>query len=128
MLTADISGELGKNYYVNPHAFLPEAHFLLPMTLSEDPTSSSSSEGELHLPPGAEKIIEAYQYFMSPEPSSLTSIKPSPMLEVESEEGGVDWSDPRIQRWNEERDGNGHWLKRVLATETQLGFIHVRLG
>ncbi len=48
------------------------------------------------------------------------------MLEVEAEEGGIEWEDPRIQSWSG-REENVHWLKRALATETELGFIHVSL-
>ena len=48
------------------------------------------------------------------------------MLEVEAEEGGIEWEDPRIQSWSG-REENVDWLKRALATETQLGFIHVSL-
>lgn len=128
--TDDRSGQLGKNYYVNPHAFLPVAHFLLPMTLSEPPqtspssSSSSDSDNEFRSPPGADKLIESYQYFMSPAPTSLTSVPPSPMVDVESEEGGVDWGDVRIRGWGE-REENADWLKRAIGIENHLGFIQV---
>jgi len=102
------------------------------MTLAQ-PISDSNSlfptngdgDGELRLPPGADKLIEAYQYFMSPEPTSARSIPPSPMLDVEKEEGGVDWEDPRIQRWSETREVNGEWMTRAIGIASHLGFIHV---
>ena len=63
---------------------------------------------------------------MTPEPTSLNSIKPSPMLDVEAEEGGVNWADPRIQSWSgASRQENQSWLDQVLSSEASMAFMNV---
>lgn len=89
---------------------MTEAHFFLPMTLNPAP-----NDGELRLPPGANALIAAYQSWMSPKPTSVTSIKPSPMIEVEAEEGGIDWDDARIQSFaGPSRVENGAYIEHIV--------------
>ena len=99
-----------ENYYILPSPFMTEAHFFLPMTLNQPP-----SNGELRLPPGANALITAYQSWMSPKPTSVTSIKPSPMVEVEAEECGIDWDDARIQSFaGPSRAENGAYIEQIV--------------
>lgn len=116
------STRLKENYYINPVTFVPECHTSLPVALPENAESpdeeNSQSKRLLEI-----KMIEmpdipkAYSRYMSPPVTSATSISPSPMVEVERLEGGINWDDVRIQAWNgEEREQNGAYIDALQAS------------
>lgn len=75
------------------------------------------------------KLIEAYQTWMSPAPDleNVEHINPSPMVAVQDEEGGVvDWEDERIMSWSGvEREENGEYLEMALRTQKGLETLEV---
>lgn len=84
---------------------------LLPTPRPEDierPSEDAIQSPKLVEMPDLPKV---YSRYMSPPITSATSIAPSPMVEVERSEGGVNWDDVRIQAWNgEEREQNGAYI------------------
>lgn len=105
------TGRFTNNYYVNPAPFLPIAQFILPMVR---PSSSGP-------PMSPSALNKAYSLWMSPAPSSYSSIPPSPTYDVREE---IDWSDPRIQSWNGvEREQNGEFLDKCIAVWKGIGAL-----
>jgi hypothetical protein len=129
-------------YFINPKPFMPSATFLLPMTLAKEPEagnalnsiklgpitlSNGTNEGrDSALPPGAEEVMAAYDDWMSPKPSSFSSIPPSPLVEIEKKGEGVNWEDVRIQNWNSgERQENMAYIQEAKNVKNMMGLFEV---
>lgn len=128
---AERTPRLKNNYYINPVTFVPEKDVFLPFSLTEDIFTPQDEENKKPKwieikAPGAD-LVGMYDSWMSPRPTSLTSIPPSPMVEVEVSEGGVKWDDERIQSWSgEERMENEEFFD--VALEARLAEAKVQVG
>ncbi|EIW71792.1 hypothetical protein TREMEDRAFT_67961 [Tremella mesenterica DSM 1558] len=108
-------GRFNTNYFVNPAPLLPSTHLMVASPLTRPPTSD---------PPISKAVADKFMEWMSPAPESATSIKPSPMLWVQEEEGGVDWEDPRIQSWAaEERQENFKYINNNIELQNGLAAL-----
>jgi hypothetical protein len=117
---------MAKKYFVNSAPFIPTAQFLLPTTLTKNPSTSRTRPlnpsgfsleplqpltRDSNVPPGAEDLSQLYDDWLSPSPTSINSIPPSPLAEIERKGEGVDWEDVRIQSYiGEERLENQEYM------------------
>lgn len=125
-----------KNYWIQPVPFAVSGNVILPSRMMDDHSSDSADEDPDKKPPLFEfKIGEVvdplgeYSRWMSPPLTSLNSIPPSPMYDVEQTEGGVDWSDARIQSWSgEEREQNEEFFAVGMRYHGSEESVRVRDG
>lgn len=71
------------------------------------------------MPPDA--INKAYTSWLSPAPTSASSIPPSPLVDLTE---SIDWSDPRIQSWTGlERMQNIEYYEKALSVWKGIGVL-----
>lgn len=64
--------------------------------------------------------------WMSPPPKSSKSIAPSPLMDLDPEDQGVDWEDARIMSWSgKEREENDEYIEKSADVHKGVGALQV---
>ena len=111
------------NYFSRPVQFMEDCDFIFHEWRSN--RKNPPQHNHNYANPG--DVMMAYHGWISPQPESRSLIPPSPLVEIERQEGtDIDWDDVRIQRYDDEVQAeNATYLQKLVKREQLLPKLNV---